>query len=151
MKKSVVSVFSLAVVTALMGVPLHADAAFWGGTPDLGFKVDRPAGGFVDGDVYVHKLRVHHCDGSHQDYTINQWVDPVAGHSVQVQGGDLCSATWYWTNDVDIDGNGFSVTAWPDTTTVNLESIKPVEMLPHRYSGSAPYPWQPPELHTTIE
>jgi hypothetical protein len=151
MNKTLAGVFGAALLAGAALVSHQAQAAWWAGNPDLSFRIDRPAGGFVDGDVYVHKVRVHHCDGSYQDRTVNQWVDPIAGHTVRINGGDLCSATWYWDSDFDINGTGFSLRAWPDTTSVNLEAIKPVDLVPYKYGGSPPQPHQEPVLHTTLE
>ena len=151
MQKSVVGLLGAALVIGVSTLSTEAQAVLWGGVPDIGFHIDRPAGGFTDGDVFVDKLRVHHCDGSFQDYAVNQWVDPVVGYTRRVNGGDLCSATWYWSSDIDINGDNFTLKAWPSSTTVNLETPKPVEVLPYKYSGSPSAPWQEPELHTTIQ
>ncbi|MEZ4320714.1 MAG: hypothetical protein R3F61_24750 [Myxococcota bacterium] len=113
-----------------LGAAPTAQASIYMGNPTTEFRIDRSNGDLTDGDVYVYKVRVHACDGSYTDYSVKQWVDPVAGYGKTINGGDLCSATWYWGSDVVLDGPGFTIVATPDQTTVSLDPLKTVDVLP---------------------
>lgn len=122
--------YKLATAAALvLGFASSASAMTYSGNPDLDFKIDRTQSDFVDGDVYLTKVKIHNCNGSSTVYSVGKWIDPVAGYPVHIQGGDLCGASWYWGSDMDIDGVGFTLEITDNSTYASLDPIKGVPML----------------------
>lgn len=124
-------VVPLALVTLV--APPAAEALIYFGNPQLGFRVDRAQGDYVDGSVYLDKARVHHCGGDYTDYDVSQTVDPVAGHKLTIAGGDHCYVTWYWGGTMTIEGGSgsgaYTLEVYDATTTVTLaEDIDPVAL-----------------------
>ena len=115
-----------------------ADAMIYLGNPALGFRVDRPAGDYVDGGVVLDKVRVPPCGGGSTDVEIDQTIDPVAVTWVDIPAGDHCAVTWYWATDLDVNGPSYTVRYEGATTSVLLdEEIPPVALTPYSVvSGS---------------
>src|SRR5687768_16459739 len=112
----------LSVVMLLIGAVSPAHAVVFAGNPKVGFHVDRSAGDYVDGAVYLTGVRVHYCGGGYDQYAVGQTVDPVAGHEVTVAGGDLCGVTWYWGSAMEIEGASFSLEANDASTSATIQS-----------------------------
>lgn len=114
------------MLLSLSLLALDAHAFVFLGNPDVGFRVDRPQGDYVDGSVILEKLRIHHCGGGYTDYTVDKVVDPVEGYDVTISGGDHCYATWFWDSDMEIDGDGvagpYTVEYTGSTATVTLSN-----------------------------
>lgn len=109
-----------------------AEAVIYGGNPDLDVEIQRLSSDLTSGSGYLVKVRVYECDTlDFVDYPVGQTVDPVAGFSVEIQGGDLCGATLFWADDVLLAGADF-VMAYGDHTTNVLfgEPIAPVALTP---------------------
>lgn len=101
------------------------------GTPVFTFRVDRPAGDYVEGAVGLEKLRVHHCGGGYTDVSVGATVDPVAPVSIPVPAGDHCAVTLHWSTDLDVDGPTWTVRyAQASTTLVLEEEIAPKLLSP---------------------
>lgn len=139
----------------LSAVATPARAVFYFGNPVLDFRVDRPADDYVEGTVTVDKVRVYHCGGGYTDYPVADTIDPVVVNHVEIDAGDHCGLTFFWSSDLDIDGDGslgaFTVRYEEATTAVTLDTdIDPVALAPYSVvSGSMPggAPW----LLTNIE
>lgn len=122
-----------------------ASAVQYVGSPVLTFRVDRPAGDYVEGSVTLTKVRVHHCAGGYTDVSVGQAIDPVQVQEVEIPEGDHCSLTFYWSTDLDIDGPAYTVRYSETTTSVPLStSIAPVSLSPWTVtsgtmSGSGPW------------
>jgi hypothetical protein len=126
-----------------------AQSTIYWGNPNLGFRVDRPAGDYTGGAVTLDRVRIHHCGGGSTDYPVGQTIDPVAGYSLQIAGGDHCSVTLTWSTSMDVEGDGslgsFTVRYGQETTTVELSAeIAPVALTPYSVvsgsmSGGAPW------------
>ena len=126
-----------------------AHATLYFGNPNLGFRVDRPAGDYVAGSVTLDKVRVHHCGGGFTDYEVDSVIDPVAGYTLTIAGGDHCALTFAWASALVIEGHGslgpFTVRYAAGATTVPLsEEIAPVALTPYSVasgsmSGGAPW------------
>ena len=130
-------------------VTLSSPAAVFYGNPKASFKVDRPEGDYIDGSVYVYALRVTNCSGTETSYAVKQWVDPVAGYTLTINGGDLCEATWEWDSDFEINGPGYSLGASPTNTTFDLEHIIPVRLQPYEVDSGS-YTGHPPFVLMTL-
>jgi hypothetical protein len=134
---------ALALVALALPVPAHA--VIYIGNPTLGFRVDRPANDYVDGSVYLIGVRVHYCGGGYDDYAVGQTIDPVAGYTVTVSGGNLCGATWAWGSTMSIEGPAYDLEAYDDTTFFAIDGdIDPValedwDVVSGTYSGLGPY------------
>ena len=111
-------------------VSTTASAGIYTGTPDLGFHADRDANDFLAGTAKVDFVRVYNCGGGHTDYAMGTTEDPVLGFSVQINGGDLCSAEVFWNSSVYITGKGFTLKASPSSTVVDLDPLKAGEITP---------------------
>jgi hypothetical protein len=123
-------VLSCVAVAALGSTTAHA--FIYIGNPNLGFRVDRPAGDYVSGSAVLTKVRVHKCGGGYIDYPVGATVDPVAGGSVPIGAGDLCFATFYWGSVLEIEGPAYTLEVDDATTTVTLGSeIAPVALTPY--------------------
>lgn len=123
------------VLVSFLFVSPSARAVVFTGNPNVGFRVDRPQGDYLEGSVGLDKLRVVHCGGGSTDYAVGQTIDPVAGFSVAIDAGDHCGLVFFWDTDLDIDGDGsqgaFTVRATEDTTSVTIaEPISPVAFSP---------------------
>ncbi|MCB9673446.1 MAG: hypothetical protein H6736_24700 [Alphaproteobacteria bacterium] len=134
MSKGLLALGTLGMLT--LGTPAHA--AIYSGNPATTFRIDRPQGDLTDGDVNVYKLRIHYCGGGYTDYSVKQWVDPVDGFSVTINGGNLCSATVFWDSDIVLHGNGFEIVAEPTLTSVSLDPIKDADVLPWHVTEGNP-------------
>jgi hypothetical protein len=136
---------SLFVAAAAALVSTTAHAFIYVGNPNLGFRVDRPAGDYVSGSVVLTKVRVHKCGGGYVDYPVGATVDPVAGGSVPIGAGNLCFATFYWGSTMEVDGPAYTLEVEDSTTTVTLgEEISPVALTPYTVvsgtmSGGGPW------------
>lgn len=122
-----------------------AHAFVYTGNPDFGFHVDRPAHDLVSGEVRLHKVRLHPCDNSGPvDYVVNQEIDPVAGYTLTIAGGDLCGATFFWADTMVLYGSGsagaFTIEHDDGTTPVQFGApIPPAALTPYDVvSGTAP-------------
>jgi hypothetical protein len=122
-----------------------AFAVQYQGTPALTFRVDRPAGDYVEGEVTVQKLRVHHCGGGTTDVTVGATVDPVVANTVPIPAGDHCAVTFYWSTTLDIDGPTYTVRYSQSTTTVALDTeidpkaLTPYSVIAGTMSGGGPW------------
>lgn len=116
-------VVALATLSTL-AIGSNAEAINYGGNPDLGFQVDRPQGDYIDGSVYLNKIRVHKCDGSYVDYGVYKTVDPVAGYARGIASGDYCGATWYWGSAMVLNGPGYTLKVTDSSTYAPLDPIK---------------------------
>jgi hypothetical protein len=122
----------------LLSLALPAQAVIYIGNPVLDFRVDRPAGDYVDGSVTLAKVRVHHCAGGYTDVTVNDALDPVQVYSVAIPAGDQCSLTFYWNSALDVNGPAYTVRYAQSTTAMTLSTdIAPVALTPYSVvSGS---------------
>jgi hypothetical protein len=134
------------VVGLLALVSSDAQAFLYFGNPgNLSFRVDRPADDYLDGSVYLTKVRMQHCAGGYTDYAVNQTIDPVAGYSLSIGPGDECYATYFWGSTMDIDGPTYTVRYSQPTTTVALSgdiapaSLSPYSVLSGTMSGGGPW------------
>lgn len=122
-----------------------AFAVQYAGNPILDFRVDRPAGDYVEGAVTLSKVRVSHCGGGFTDVSVGQALDPVQLQSVAIPAGDHCAVTLYWSTALDVDGAGYTVRYSQSTTTVALATdIAPTPLTPYvvvagTMSGSGPW------------
>jgi hypothetical protein len=109
----------------------NAHAIVYMGNPEVGFRVDRPQGDYVDGSVTLDKLVVHHCGGGSTTYEVDATVDPVAGHHVAIDAGKHCGLTFYWASVIEVNGPSYVVEHDAATTSVTLsEDIAPVLLSP---------------------
>lgn len=124
---------------------LPAFALQYQGTPVLTFRVDRPADDYVEGEVVLTKVRVHHCDASTTDVTVGATLDPVVANTVALPAGDHCALTFFWGSAMDIDGPSWTVRYAQSTTTVWLDTeIPPKSLTPYTViAGTMPGggPW----------
>lgn len=135
----------LLALAALATIPTTADAAWYTGSPDLDFKLERNENDLIDGNVLLHSLRVTRCNGQHVNYPINKWVDPVQGFAVKdVIGGNLCSHTWFFSSTMVVAGAGFvvqtdvsSITVSMDPTFQYSQTLPGVYLKSGDFSGSA--------------
>lgn len=126
-----------------------AHAVWYVGNPVLGFRVDRPADDYVDGNVTLDKVQVNHCGGGSTDVAVNDTLDPLVLQTVALPSGNHCSLTFYWGSAMDLDGDGslgeFTVRYAESTTTLTLETdIPPVALTPYSVvsgSMSGGSPW----------
>lgn len=132
-------------IIALSVVPDVATAITYSGNPSLQFHVERPAGDLISGNVKLNKVRVYRCNNAGwTDYSVNGWIDPVAGYSVTVDGGDLCGAQWYWGSSMTLTGVGFTATMDDPNTAVQFgnptapTSLAPVTVTSGTMTGAAP-------------
>lgn len=135
------------LLTALTQSPAHA--VWYIGNPVLDFRVDRPAGDYLEGTVVLDKVRVFHCGGGSTDYEVDETIDPVVVQHVSIDAGNHCALRFFWSSDLDIDGDGslgpFTVRYAEDTTDVTLATdIEPVALTPYSVvsgsmSGGAPW------------
>ncbi|MCA9490407.1 MAG: hypothetical protein KC621_10800 [Myxococcales bacterium] len=111
----------LFLLTAL--TPAHA--ILIGGNPNVGVSIDNVLGQYDDGSVYITKVRAMECGGGYTDYTINKWVDPVAGYTLTIDGGDLCNIRYYFGSPMTLHGtnaNGaFTVTYDEPYGTIDID------------------------------
>ena len=113
----------LFLLTAL--TPAHA--YLFGGTPDIpvDVEVDNVLNQYTSGSVLLDKVRVYACNGSYLDYNVGLWVDPVAGHTEHIQGGDLCGIRYYFGSAMTLHGvnsNGaFTVVFDEPFATVDID------------------------------
>ena len=133
------------VPLALLWTGAPAEAVVYQGNPTAGFHVDRPAGDLVSGSVSLTKLRIHACNGTWTDYPVGAIVDPVAGYSLVVSGGDLCGATWYWGSAMVLQGNNgaaFTLSYGAGTTSISFApssaALTPYTVVSGTVSGSGP-------------
>lgn len=124
---------AVAAAAAVGLIPGDAGAIIYNGNPNLGFRVDRPAGDYLSGSVTVDKVRVHHCAGGYTDHSVNDTIDPVDGYTMAIPSGDECGLTFYWSSALTIDGDGalgaFTVSHSGSTTSVTLEDEIPPTLL----------------------
>ena len=74
-------------------------------------------------------------------------IDPVAGYTVPVAGGNFCGVTWAWGSTMSIEGPAYDLEAYDDTTFFAIDSagnIDPVgledwDVVSGTYSGLGPY------------
>ncbi|MDP2304734.1 MAG: hypothetical protein Q8P18_01740 [Pseudomonadota bacterium] len=129
----------------LLPIVAPAHAAIYSGNPELWIKVDRPAHDFVEGGVVLHEIQTHTCAGGLATYVYDVAIDPVAGWSTQVGGGNLCGITLVWGSPLGIDGPAYAVVYSEEVTEVLLgATIPPVALTPFsvvygNYSGTAPH------------
>ena len=136
------------ICVASLTLASTADAGVLIGNPNLGFRVDRQQGDYTGGDVTVEKVRVFDCGGGYTDYVIDKVVDPVVGYELAINGGHLCSATWFWDTDFEVDGFGvlgaFTVEATENSTAVTLSedipwiSLNPWSLISGNMMGGGP-------------
>lgn len=74
----------------------------------IAFHVERAEADLVEGSVDVHKLRLGRCSGGYVEYRLDEDdVDPVAGYAgVAVGAGQFCTATWFFSSSIVVDGDG---------------------------------------------
>jgi hypothetical protein len=127
-----------------VALPFAAHATVYTGNPNIDFHVDRPMQhDLVSGDVTLDHVRVSYCGGGHTDYAVNDVVDPVAGYSLTINGGDLCSVTFAWSTSMYLDGSNFTVGYDATSTTVQVGANMSASLSPYRVvsgnpSGGAP-------------
>jgi len=121
----------ISIATALC-LPVAARAVTFYGNPDLTFRVDRPQDDYIDGEVTLDKVVVHHCGGGSTTYQVDEEVDPVAGHTVAIDPGDHCTATYHWDSNLTVDGPTYTVGHNQSTTTITFDEdgIDPVALTP---------------------
>lgn len=137
----------------LLIAPAHA--FLYGGNPAVRLDVQRASADLVSGDVDLTKLRVHYCSGGFADYTVGQTIDPVAGFTQVISGGDICDLRFYWGSDMMLDGSGslgsFSLLYGEAYTTVPVDPaiaivpLTPFELVSGSMTSGAP------GLRVTIE
>jgi len=111
---------SLSILVGL-GFAVDASAVIYLGNPELGFRVDRPQGDYIDGSVTLDKVVVHHCGGGSTTYPVDETVDPVAGHQLDIDAGNHCSVTFHWDSVIEVDGPGYTVEHSASTTSLLLD------------------------------
>lgn len=147
--------FALSCSTALLalGLATPSQASVFLGNPKLGFHLERPQGDLITGTVVVDRVEVEHCDGTVDTYVLDEIVDPVTGHTVTISGGDLCNATWFWSSDFLVEGDGsqgtFEVLSDEPSTTVDLEDLNAVALPWQALTGNPGSP--SPKLHPSID
>lgn len=138
--------------TLLALAPSAAQATIYTGNPDLEFRVDRAEGDLIDGSVLLNKLRITRCDGTWVDYTINKWIDPVAGFTKRdVIGGNLCLATWTLTSTMVVAHDDFVLQTDAATLVVDLDPFDDQFALPGVYVKSGEFWGGALQVHNTIE
>jgi hypothetical protein len=133
-----------ALVSLAFLVPPAANAYIYVGNPTLSFHVTRPADDFESGTVVLHQLKMHKCNGQTITSTPDATIDPVAGWSTIIPGGDYCSTTLVWDPAMEIEGDTFVIEYDAGQTTVQLGSqiapvsLTPVDVVSGSFSGTAP-------------
>lgn len=134
--------FSLALL--LLPISGSAQAAIYSGNPEIWIDIDRPAHDFLGGSVILEAIQVHTCSGGLATYVHNVAIDPVAGWSTHVGGGDLCGITLVWGGDLSIQGPTYSLlysvaaTEIPIGTTIPAVALTPFSVVAGNYQGAAP-------------
>lgn len=131
--------------TVLVALPCIASAAVFLGNPKVGIRVDRPAGDYVDGDVTLDDLVVHHCGGGSTTYAIDTTFDPVAGAQFAIAAGNHCGLTFHWGSDIVIDGPAYTVEHSASSTSVTIGTeidpklLSPCTVTSGSMSGGCPW------------
>ncbi|MEQ1567156.1 MAG: hypothetical protein ABMA64_16065 [Myxococcota bacterium] len=126
-------------------IAAHAQAVQYNGTPVITFRVDRPAGDYVEGAATLSKVRVEHCAGGWTDVSVGAAIDPVAPNEVGIPAGDHCGLTFYWSTAVEVDGPAYTVRYSGATTTVPLatdiapRALSPYTVVSGSMSGGGPW------------
>jgi hypothetical protein len=112
-----------------------------GGNPTTDFRVDRPSGDLVSGDVVLGSVRFNACTGGGSSTVqVNATVDPVDGFSIVTPNGDWCSVTVNWDQNqgpMVLDGNNgsaFELEFFGGSTTLNINgdrSVSPADVAPY--------------------
>lgn len=122
----------------------QASAYTYWGNPSLTITVERAEADLVDGSGWLDAVLVHHCDGTTDTYTVDALVDPVAGYSLTVAGGDLCSVEPLWGGDIAVSGDGFELASSAISTWIPLSGASqcvswiPFTIVTGAITGSAP-------------
>jgi hypothetical protein len=136
---------------AALAFSTTASAGIYTGNPNVNFQATRADMDFIAGTADVQFVRIHNCDGSHDDYDVVATVDPVLGFDVTVSGGDLCAAEVFWGSNVYITGKSFTLKAAPGSTVVDLAPLNDADLTPFAVvAGSMPNPEQGPLLVPTV-
>ena len=116
---------------------------FWG-NPELKLEIDRKDGDLTGGDVDLLAVRVHRCGGGYDDYFANQTIDPVAGWTTTIEGGNLCSVQVRWDSDAQVWSNAFTLKSTVLIHTVSIggpvskASWTPFTVAAGSFSGTNP-------------
>jgi hypothetical protein len=94
------------LVAFLLSAVPHAHAVIYGGNPGLSLAVDHDQHDFDSGSVYLTKIRVLNCGSGYTDYSVGEWIDPVAGYQIGISAGDYCNVTLFWGSTLTVDGVG---------------------------------------------
>ena len=132
--------FSL--LTTLVATPAHAYLGW--GNPTLTVAIVRDENDFATGAAYLDGIRVHHCNGSYDDYVANTSIDPTVGYSTTITGGDLCYVELLWDAPTVVTNNSFTLKANVTSSIVPIEgevSTKdwnPFFVISGSFSGTEP-------------
>jgi len=138
-----------ALLLVALGVSAVAEATIYTGSPKLHFRVDRPQHDYVDGDVTLDKVVVNHCGGGSTTYDLDESVEPVGGHTVDIDAGDHCTAVFHWSSNLSIDGPSYTVGHNGSTTTIVFDDtidevyLSPCSVTSGTMTGGCPrlYAW----------
>lgn len=142
---------TLAVVALFTTVAAHAFV--YAGNPKLTLEVES-GDDLTDGEVTLDVVRVHACGGGSTDYQVNEEIDPVAGYELDIGGGDLCSVTLFWSDDMLLHGveGGvpFSLEHVQSSTQVDISGQPEWTALPTDGVNGFVYAGNP-KLHVTVQ
>ena len=122
----------------------QADAYVYWGNPELKLEIQRAEGDLLGGTADLRGVRVHKCAGGYTDYFANQVIDPVAGWTVQITGGDLCGVQVRWDSDVEVWSDTFELSSSKLIHAVSLQGtvsegpFAPFTVTSGAFSGSNP-------------
>lgn len=106
-------------ILSLLLTPSAEAYVFWG-NPELKLEIDRTEGDLVEGDVELVGVRVTRCNGTYNDYMADTPIDPVAGWTTTISGGNLCRATAWWSSDGVIWSSAFTLKSDVEFSPVDI-------------------------------
>ena len=141
----------LSFVVAALSLSSTANAGIYVGNPTIVATAERPQQDYLIGTADLAGITIHHCDGTVDNYTVEDTIDPVKGFQFQIAGGDLCGAEFVWDSPIYLTGKTFTVKAAPETTYVDLGPMKPEPITDWAVvAGNMPSPTVGPDLVLTV-
>ncbi len=142
----------LSAAVAALFLTSTASAGIYTGNPSVVFQIDRKNQDLIAAVADVNRVRIHACDGGHQDYIIDDTYDFVKGMTVVINGGDLCYAEVIWDSKVVITGNTFTAISSQYSSMIDIDPITPTDLENVSVvSGNMPDPSNEPFIYVTIQ